>query len=139
MLSVIRKSVRIYNLQNWFKKQVNLKFKKIEESDLEDNKKQIIKSIKEVEESIEGILSEYEKELKVLETKYDNKIYEKIALRNEIIKKSSDNFNHFWYNALSNHKLFKDFIAVEDAEALRHLTGISYEKCNQSNVSISLK
>lgn len=83
-------------------------------------------------------MSEYEKDLKALETKYDGKINEKINQRNEIVKKAKDSLPNFWYNALSNHKLFKDFIAVEDAEALRYLSSISFDKSIENNVRLDL-
>lgn len=63
--------------------------------------------------------------------KYDKKIQEKLKERKERAK----TMKHFWLNALSNHRLFKDFISHDDIDVLRYLEDVSYNKIEDGNVS----
>lgn len=105
-----------------------------------------LKSIKEIEESVNSVLAEYEEEIKAVEFKYDNKIRQILEKRNKIINQPKDlnltnknngkGIDNFWYNALSNHKIFKDFINNKiDEKPLKHLIDIRYEKLNYGGVS----
>jgi len=130
MLSIIRKSA-------WFKHTQKLKYDRAFEAS--SKIKEELKENLEAESKIEEILAEYEKEMKELELKYDVKVQEMFKKRRENIKAKKDTtLNCFWLNALSNHKLFKDFINQQDIQALKFLEDISYSKCNDGN-SIKLQ
>jgi len=124
MLSIIRKS-------QWFKDAQTLKYKKA----FEKNEKLAI-SLEEnvkLEQSFDELQKEFEKELKALEHNYDKKFQAQFAKRKEHITKNKETQENFWLNALSNHRLFKDFITNEDIPALKCLEDISYEKCDDLN------
>ena len=72
--------------------------------------------------------------MKELEIKYDQEIQKNLKKQRETLQQNADKLPKFWLNALSNHKIFKDFINNDDVEVLAHLTGISYEKIDKDNV-----
>jgi hypothetical protein len=124
MLSIIRKS-------QWFKDAQTGKYKK---AFLKNEK--LAKSLEEnvqIEESFDELQKEFEKELKTLEHNFDKKFQAQFEKRKEHITKNKETQENFWLNALSNHKLFKDFITNEDVPALKTLDDISYEKCDDIN------
>lgn len=84
----------------------------------------VISDIRKNEEEVESLISQYENEMKALEIKYDKLIQERLRARKEKAK----SLKNFWLTALSNHRLFKDFIATSDIDILRYLEDVSYEK-----------
>lgn len=73
--------------------------------------------------------------MRLLELKYEKLIQEKLKTRNE----NNKSLKNFWLTALSNHRLFKEFIATKDIDVLRYLEDLSYEKIEgkpESNVNL---
>ena len=87
-----------------------------------------MEAIHQIESNLDKAVSDYEDEIKQIELKY-GKIFSNILLeRKEEVNKNKDALPNFWFNALSNHKLFKDFIASNDEKVLKALIDIRYEK-----------
>ena len=106
---------------------------------------------------MESIVAEYEEEIKNIELKYDAKLKSFLEKRKQIVNEisisESDKLNNtnsesnntskslpnFWLNALSNHRLFKDFINKSvDEKPLQHLIDIRYEKINDGTVRLKI-
>jgi len=120
MLSIIRKSEHFNKL---LLKKYSLLLEKLPEQH-----KDKISNIHKKEQNFSQINSQFEEEVKQLELKFDKLFSEALKERREEILKAKDDFPNFWLNALSNHKIFKDFIAPSDEDALKSLIDIRYEK-----------
>lgn len=107
-------------------KSVNKKYEKILNLGLENLNH--IQKLKSSEDKVKSVISEYEQAMRDLEIKFEEKIQLELKARSDEIKNNKDKYPNFWLNALSNHKLFKDFITIEDVEVLKHLEDISYRK-----------
>ncbi len=120
MLSIIRKSEHFNKL---LLKKYSLLLEKLPEQH-----KDKISNIHKKEQNFSQINSQFEEEVKQLELKFDKLFSEALKERKEEILKAKEDFPNFWLNALSNHKIFKDFIAPSDEDALKSLIDIRYEK-----------
>lgn len=120
MLSIIRKSEHFSKLLT---KKYSLLLEKLPETQRDK-----ISNIHKKEENFSKVNSQFEEEVKQLELKFDKLFSEALKERKEEILKAKDDFPSFWLNALSNHKIFKDFISPSDEEVLKSLIDIRYEK-----------
>lgn len=90
--------------------------------------------IKKEEENIEAVIEQYEQEMQQLELKYDKLVHELLIKRSKVTQDSKENLPDFWLVALSNHRLFKEFIAEQDVQVLKKLKDLRYSKLDDGTV-----
>lgn len=125
MLSIIRQSEN-------FKKALIKKYTLIKEK-LPSDIKVSIEKIEEKEKKIENLTASFENELRQLELKYDKMISSVLDERKKEVVSLKSTIPNFWFIALSNHKIFKDFIHPNDENVLKSLIDIRFEKLNNGN------
>lgn len=70
-----------------------------------------------------------------LELKYDKLVNQTLIQRSKVVQESKENLPHFWLTALSNHRIFKEFIAEQDEPILKKLKDFRYLKLEDGAVS----
>lgn len=94
--------------------------------------------MKNTEDESKKILQQCEDEIDNIVMKYSKQVEETLKKKSESIKKFSSELPDYWYTALSNHKLFHEFLSPVDEEPLKKLIDIRYERLGSQNVRESL-
>lgn len=98
-------------------------------SKLPANEKQKIQPILDLQLQRNKLYSQFLKELKELEFKYDTEYKPLYIQRSELLK----NFNGFWLNAMRNHPMITSMIYDQDFDLLKYLTDVKLVTEETSN------